>query len=112
MDAEKIAAEAVAKERQRTADLDAMLDGNPAVEAIVNTAKKNGGTADDIRDYVEAVQGVKTVAQTQMQAMQADAKMGGTDDIAPGASDMTADNGSNFMDLLAQAMGEEKGGKK
>ncbi|WP_296813856.1 head maturation protease, ClpP-related [uncultured Megasphaera sp.] len=112
MDAAKIAADAVAKERQRTADLDAMLDGNPAVEAIVNTAKKNGGTADDIRDYVEAVQGVKTAAQTQMQAMQADAAAGGVDDIAAGTSDTTADQGSNFMDLLIQAMNDEKGGKK
>lgn len=112
VDAAKIAADAVAKERQRTADLDAMLDGNPAVEAIVNTAKKNGGTADDIRDYVEAVQGVKTAAQAQMQAMQADAAAGGVDDIAAGTSDTTADQGSNFMDLLAQAMNDEKGGKK
>lgn len=112
MDAEKIAAEAVAKERQRTADLDAMQDGSPAVAAVIDAAKKNGDTADDVKDYVEAIQGVKNAAQTHMQAMQADAAAGGVDAIAAGTSDMTADSGSNFMDLLAQAMGEEKGGKK
>lgn len=112
MDAEKIAAEAVAKERQRTADLDAMQDGSPAVAAVIDAAKKNGDTADDVKDYVEAIQGVKNAAQTHMQAMQADAAAGGVDAIAAGTSDMTADSGINFMDLLAQAMGEEKGGKK
>lgn len=88
-----------------------MQDGSPAVAAVIDAAKKNGDTADDVKDYVEAIQGVKNAAQTHMQAMQADAAAGGVDAIAAGTSDMTADSGSNFMDLLAQAMGEEKGGK-
>lgn len=112
MDAKAIAAEAVAQERQRMTDLDAMADGNPAVAAIINTAKRNGQTPDDIRDYVAAVQGVKSTAQTQLQNMQAESKEGGTDDITPGAVDGGKSEDDKVMDMIAQAMGKGKGGKR
>ena len=111
VDAKAIAAEAVAQERQRMADLDAMADGNPAVAAIISTAKRNGQTADDIRDYVAAVQGVKSAAQTQLQDMQAESKEGGTDGITPGAVDDSKTEDDKVMDMIAQAMGS-KGGKR
>lgn len=111
VDAKAIAAEAVAQERQRMADLDAMADGNPAVAAIISTAKRNGQTADDIRDYVAAVQGVKSAAQTQLQDMQAESKEGGTDGIAAGAVDDSKTEDEKVMDMIAQAMGS-KGGKR
>lgn len=112
VDAKAIAAEAVAQERQRMADLDAMADGNPAVAAIISTAKRNGQTADDIRDYVAAVQGVKSAAQTQLQDMQAESKEGGTDGITPGAVDDSKTEDDKVMDMIAQAMGSSKGGKR
>lgn len=111
VDAKAIAAEAVAQERQRMADLDAMADGNPAVAAIISTAKRNGQTADDVRDYVAAVQGVKSAAQTQLQDMQAESKEGGTDGITPGAVDDSKTEDEKVMDMIAQAMGS-KGGKR
>lgn len=112
VDAKAIAAEAVAQERQRMADLDAMADGNPAVAAIISTAKRNGQTADDVRDYVAAVQGVKSAAQTQLQDMQAESKEGGTDGITPGAVDDSKAEDDKVMDMIAQAMGSSKGGKR
>lgn len=112
VDAKAIAAEAVAQERQRMADLDAMADGNPAVAAIINTAKRNGKTADDVRDYVAAVQGIKSAAQNQLQAMQAESKEGGTDGIAAGAVDDSKAKDDKVMDMIAQAMGNSKGGKR
>jgi hypothetical protein len=111
VDANAIAAAAVAQERQRMADLDAMADGNPAVAAIINTAKRNGQTADDVRDYVAAVQGIKSAAQNQLLDMQAESKEGGTDSIAAGAVDDSKTEDEKVMDMIAQAMGS-KGGKR
>lgn len=109
VDADKVAAAAVAAERQRVAALDAMADGNPTVAAIIDTAKRNGQTAEDVQCYVDAVKGIKNAAQTQLQNMQADAVMGGADSIAPGnVSDKANDDG--IMDAIANAMGV-KGGK-
>ena len=111
VDANAIAAAAVAQERQRMADLDAMADGNPAVAAIINTAKRNGQTADDVRDYVAAVQSIKSAAQNQLLDMQAESKEGGTDGIAAGAVDDSKTEDEKVMDMIAQAMGS-KGGKR
>lgn len=111
VDANAIAAAAVAQERQRMADLDAMADGNPVVAAIINTAKRNGQTADDVRDYVAAVQGIKSAAQNQLLDMQAESKEGGTDGIAAGAVDDSKTEDEKVMDMIAQAMGS-KGGKR
>lgn len=111
VDANAIAAAAVAQERQRMADLDAMADGNPAVAAIINTAKRNGQTADDVRDYVAAVQGIKSAAQNQLLDMQAESKEGGTDGIAAGAVDDSKTEDEKVMDMIAQAM-SSKGGKR
>lgn len=111
VDANAIAAAAVAQERQRMADIDAMADGSPAVAAIINTAKRNGQTADDVRDYVAAVQGIKSAAQNQLLDMQAESKEGGTDGIAAGAVDDSKTEDEKVMDMIAQAMGS-KGGKR
>ena len=45
----------LAEERKRIADLDAMKDGRAAVDAIVEAAKANGGTAGDIKPYIDAI---------------------------------------------------------
>lgn len=111
VDAKAIAAAAVAQERQRMADLDAMADGNPAVAAIISTAKRNDQTADDVRDYVVAVQSIKSAAQNQLLDMQAESKEGGTDGIAAGAVDDSKTEDEKVMDMIARAMGS-KGGKR
>ena len=45
----------LAEERQRIAALDAMKNGNPAVDAIIGTAKANGATAESVKPYVDAI---------------------------------------------------------
>ena len=47
---------AVAAERQRVLDLEALDDGqNVAITAIINEAKKSGKTVNEVKNYVEAI---------------------------------------------------------
>ena len=52
--AEDVRAAAVAQERARTAALDALKNGNPAVDGIVEAAKSNGATAESVKPYIDA----------------------------------------------------------
>ena len=54
----------LAEERQRIQALDAMKNGNPAVDAIIETAKGNGATAESIKPYVDAIGQGQPTAQT------------------------------------------------
>ncbi|MBR6343783.1 MAG: Clp protease ClpP [Selenomonadaceae bacterium] len=54
----------LAEERQRIQALDAMKNGNPAVDAIIETAKGNGATAESIKPYVDAIGQGQSTAQT------------------------------------------------
>ena len=47
--------DAVQAERQRIVDLDAAKTGNKAADAIIDVAKKNGQTIDDIKPYLDAM---------------------------------------------------------
>ncbi len=49
----------VAVERKRMLDLDALKDGTPLVDKIVDIAKEKGNTAEDISEYVNAVKEAK-----------------------------------------------------
>ena len=50
----------VEAERQRIIELDALKEeGNPVIDKIIDTAKRNGSTADSIKDYIEAAKGAK-----------------------------------------------------
>lgn len=49
------AADPVAEERARVAALDAAKTGNPFVDSIVETAKAQGQTVDQIRPYIDAM---------------------------------------------------------
>lgn len=55
---------AIVAERQRVAALDAMKNGNPAVDSIIETAKANGATAESIKPYVDAIPQEQPTAQT------------------------------------------------
>ena len=48
-------ADAVAQERERVAALDALKTGNVFADSIVETAKKQGQTADEIKPYLDAM---------------------------------------------------------
>lgn len=52
--AEDVRAAAVAEERARMASLDALKNGNPAVDGIVEAAKANGATAESVKPYIDA----------------------------------------------------------
>ena len=54
----------LAEERQRVAALDAMKNGNPAVDSIIETAKANGATAESVKPYVDAMPQEQPTAQT------------------------------------------------
>lgn len=49
------AEDAVKAERQRICDLEAMLTGDKVVDGIINAAKANGQTAEEIKPYVDVV---------------------------------------------------------
>ncbi len=48
-------ADSVAQERERVAALDAMKTGNAFVDSIIETAKKQGQTADEVKPYIDAL---------------------------------------------------------
>ena len=54
-DAEPSAEDAVKAERERVTALDALKNGSPYVDSIVETAKKNGQTADEIKPFVDSL---------------------------------------------------------
>ena len=58
---EDVRAEAIAQERARMAALDALKNGNPAVDGIVTAAKALGATAESVKPYVNAVANAPTV---------------------------------------------------
>lgn len=47
--------DAVKAERNRISNLEAMLTGDKVVDGIINAAKANGQTADEIKTYIDAV---------------------------------------------------------
>lgn len=82
---------AIAAERQRVAALDAMKNGNPAVNSIIETAKANGATAESIKPYVDAIPQEQPTAQTvneekmltAIKAILADNSASGAADVLP-----------------------------
>ena len=82
---------AIVAERQRVAALDAMKNGNPAVNSIIETAKANGATAESIKPYVDAIPQeqptVQTVNEEKMltaiKAILADNSASGAADVLP-----------------------------
>ena len=59
--AQDVLAAAVAEERARMAALDALKNGNPAVDSIVEAAKTNGATAESVKPYINAAANAPTV---------------------------------------------------
>ena len=52
--AEDVRTAAIAQERTRMAALDALKNGNPAVDSIIEAAKANGATAESVKPYIDA----------------------------------------------------------
>lgn len=58
--AEDVRAAAITQERARMAALDALKNGNPAVDNIIETAKTNGATVESVKPYVDAAENAPT----------------------------------------------------
>lgn len=90
--AEDVRAAAVAQERTRMAALDALKNGNPAVDSIIEAAKANGATAESMKPYVDAaanahVAGTDTKHEEKMlasiRAILQDSKASNADGVLP-----------------------------
>nr|DAX79247.1 MAG TPA: Putative ATP dependent Clp protease [Caudoviricetes sp.] len=90
--AEDVRAAAVAQERARMAALDALKNGNPAVDGIVTAAKALGATAASVKPYVDAaanapVTGTDTKHEEKMlasiRAILQDSKESNADGVLP-----------------------------
>lgn len=110
---------AVAAERQRIVDLEALDSGdNAAVKAIINQAKADGKTVAEVQPYIDAVKTVpaaQNAAQRAVADMIADNKDSGADGIASGATDdasleKAAD--AKAMDNMVEIMNKKFGGVK
>lgn len=90
--AEDVRAAAALEERARMAALDAMKNGNPAADSIIEAAKKNGASAESVKPYVDAVQNVpekdakeqdKEKMLAAIQAIMQDTKDSGAGSVLP-----------------------------
>lgn len=114
-----VVANAVAQERQRVADLEALDIGNNAsVTAIINQAKADGKTVNDIKPYIEAVKNVQpeqNIAQLMVANMITDNKDSGADGIGSGAGDKEAlqiADDAKAADRMVEVMNKKFGGVK
>lgn len=109
---------AVAVERQRITDLEALDSGdNAAVTAIIEAAKKDGKQAADVQPYIDAVKAapVANTAQAYVANMITDNKDSGVDGIGAGgenkeAAAKAADDA--VINRMAGVMNKKFGGAK
>ena len=116
---EQAVTDAVAAERQRVADLEALDSGeNPCVTAIINRAKADGKTVAEVQPYIDAVKSVPAVQNTSQQAvadMIDDSKTSGAEGITGGAVDEAALEkaaDAKAMENMVKAMNKKFGGAK
>lgn len=117
--AEQAVTDAVAAERQRVADLEALDSGeNPCVTAIINRAKADGKTVAEVQPYIDAVKSVPAVQNAAQQAvadMIDDSKTSGAEGITGGAVDEAALEkaaDAKAMENMVKAMNKKFGGAK
>lgn len=107
------AAQKAAAEADRVKALDALKGGNPMVNALVETGKANGSTAERLKPYVDAVAAVKVENKSldelkalitdQMQSGAAGVKASATEP-APAANDSKAEV-DNIVNLVNKKRG-------
>lgn len=103
----------VAVERQRMLDLDNLRDGNELINKIVEIAKKNGNTAEEIKEYVDAAKAeaekpVKDKGLEEIKNLIKDQLTSGSNGVAPQNSD-GVDNKALEIDNLVKAMQKVRG---
>nr|DAE21231.1 MAG TPA: Putative ATP dependent Clp protease [Caudovirales sp. ctkvU4] len=95
---------AVMAERQRILALDALSNGNATVQRIINMAKENGRTAEEVKDYIEIIN--KAAADTSpdkkfMKDLVNDKKNSGIEDV-------TGQPGAGYSEQETDAMRTER----
>lgn len=106
--------DAVKAERKRITDLDKIDDSaNEALHKIVNHAKENGQTADEIQFYVDAVKNISTPSIDEMKKIINDSETSHVDEIESNPRKPINDKEKSkaFSDLMANAIKNIKGGK-
>lgn len=94
---EPTAKDAVAQERQRITDLEALsVDDNQAVKAIINAAKKSGATAEIVKPFVDAVK-IVPVVKPQNDAVLNKIKALISDNLNSGASAIVPNAGGGAI---------------
>ncbi len=102
---------AVQQERERVAALDALRNGKKSVDAIVETAKKNGQTAEQVQAYVEAMPDEDDTSKKALDAIRElimDETQSGADEVKPapqlGAKATQAAKTKSEIDEIAEMM--------
>ena len=116
LNAADIRAAAAIEERERMAALDALRTGSPAVDSIIEAAKKSGASAESVKPYIDAVQAVPVQdAATQekekmlaaIQAIVQDNRDSGAGGVLPspqaGRKDEAAEKAANINDIASYA---------
>lgn len=105
----------VTVERQRMLDLDNLRDGNELINKIVEIAKKNGNTAEEIKEYVDAAKAeaekpAKDKGLEEIKNLIKDQLASGSNGVAPQNSDgVPQDNKALEIDNLVKAMQKVRG---
>ena len=99
-------------EQTRIKELDAMKNGTPAVDALVETAKKNGQTAAQIKDFVEAMPKIdadSVNAINEIKKILQDNVTSGSDKVLPTPSTDSKEVANAKMDELANVANKIRG---
>ena len=96
-------------------DLDNLRDGNELINKIVGIAKKNGNTAEEIKEYVDAAKAeaekpAKDKGLEEIKNLIKDQLTSGSNGVAPQNSDgVPQDNKALEIDNLVKAMQKVRG---
>lgn len=104
----------VANERKRMLDLDALKDGSPLVDKIVDIAKEKGNTAEEISEYVNAVKDVKPAKDEGIEEIKAlikDQVNSGGNQVQATVTDVPVDNKADDITSLVATMKNLRGEK-
>lgn len=95
---------AVMAERQRILALDALSNGNITVQQIINMAKENGRTAEEVKDYIEIINKAAADASPDKKFM----KDLVNDKKNSGIEDVTGQPGAGYSEQETDAMRTER----
>lgn len=94
----------ILEERERIAELDAMKNGTAAVDALIETAKKNGQTAAQIRDFVDAMPKVDAESLNMLNEIKKilqDNSASGVNNVLPSPAAGSSEDKTSQMDAIA-----------